>query len=334
MGRAKVVREAFGRIRANRSGSAVSPAWVRGFAVLTCSLCILLLNGCSTVQKYATNAVADSMAQSGTVYASDDDMHFVGAATPFGLKSIESLLESVPEHRGLLLAAARGFTQYAYAYVQLPAEEQMLSNVSVAHAERERAERMYIRALEYGVRGLAVGRTGFETRLATAPQSAVMETDVGDTPLLYWTAMAWAAAIAIGNDDPFLLADLPIIEALIQRAFELDEDFDNGALHTLLISLEMSRGAISSGATERARARISNAPSNCLGECRRRHTSRWPKPWQSASKTAMSTRGSWRPHWNWISTRNPSGALRISSCNAGRGCYWRAPMNSSWNSED
>jgi predicted anti-sigma-YlaC factor YlaD len=220
---------------------------------------MLLLNGCSTVQKYATNAVADSMAQSGTVYASDDDMEFVGAATPFGLKSIESLLQTVPEHRGLLLAAARGFTQYAYAYVQLPAEEQMLSNVTAAHAERKRAQRMYVRARDYGVRGLAVGRPGFESSLATDPQSAVMETDVGDTPLLYWTAMAWAAAIAIGNDDPFLLADLPVIEALITRAFELDEDFDNGAIYTLLISLEMSRGAISSGATQRARDHFKRA---------------------------------------------------------------------------
>jgi predicted anti-sigma-YlaC factor YlaD len=257
-----IVPAEFVRKRTAGSGPACSPscavslARVRRSVLLTC---MLLLTGCSTVQKYATNAVADSMAQSGAVYASDDDMELVGAATPFGLKSIESLLQTVPEHRGLLLAAARGFTQYSYAYVQLPAEEQMLSNVSVALAERERAKRMYVRARGYGVRGLAVGRPGFEALLATDPQSAVMETDVGDTALLYWTAMAWAAAIAIGNDDPFLLADLPVIEALIKRAIELDEDFDNGAIYTLLISLEMSRGAISKEATQRARDHFKRA---------------------------------------------------------------------------
>ncbi len=47
----------------------------------------------------------------------------VGQAIPFGLKTIEALLEEVPDHRGLLVAAASGFTQYAYAYVALPADE-------------------------------------------------------------------------------------------------------------------------------------------------------------------------------------------------------------------
>ena len=72
-------------------------------------------------KRAATNAVADAMADNGAVYAADDDMELVGAAVPFGLKTMEGLLAEVPEHRGLLLAAARGFTQYAYAYVALPA---------------------------------------------------------------------------------------------------------------------------------------------------------------------------------------------------------------------
>jgi hypothetical protein len=45
-----------------------------------------------------------------------------------------------------ILAAARGFTQYAYVYVQLPADEMEDRDVAAAYAQRERARRLYLRA--------------------------------------------------------------------------------------------------------------------------------------------------------------------------------------------
>jgi len=42
-----------------------------------------------------------------------------------------------------------------------------------------------------------------------------------------------------GNTD--LIADLPLIEALMDRALVLDESYDHGAIHSLLLSYEMSR---------------------------------------------------------------------------------------------
>ena len=62
-----------------------------------------------------------------------------------------------------------------------------------------------------------------------------------DVPLLYWTAAAWGAAIALAKDIPDLLADQGIVEALIDRAYALDPDFDRGAIHSFLITFEMVR---------------------------------------------------------------------------------------------
>jgi hypothetical protein len=72
--------------------------------------------GCS-VKRFAINKLGDSLANSGTTYAADNDPELVGQALPFGLKLVEGLLAESPAHRGLLFAAASGFTQYAYAYV-------------------------------------------------------------------------------------------------------------------------------------------------------------------------------------------------------------------------
>jgi hypothetical protein len=64
---------------------------------------LLLLAGCS-VRQVAVNWIGDALAGGGGVYASDDDPELIREALPFGLKTFESLLESAPEHRGLLQA--------------------------------------------------------------------------------------------------------------------------------------------------------------------------------------------------------------------------------------
>jgi len=212
---------------------------------------VILISGCS-IKSMAVDAAADAMAQSGSAYGSDNDIEFVGMATPFGLKTIESLLDATPDHRGLLLAATRGFTQYSYVYIDQPANEIETIDISQAYAERKRAHRMYLRARDYGLRGLAVEHPEIIDAIRREPRDAVANTTIEDVGLLYWTAASWAAAISLAKDDPRLVADLPVIEALIYRAYELDEAFDQGAVHVFLISYEMSQSGLHAGASDRA----------------------------------------------------------------------------------
>src|ERR1700733_252839 len=90
-------------------------------------------SGCS-IKKIAVNKLGDSLASGGDTFASDDDPDLVGEALPFSLKLMESLLAESPRHRGLLLAASSGFTQYAFVYVQVPAEETEDQDLSKADA--------------------------------------------------------------------------------------------------------------------------------------------------------------------------------------------------------
>ena len=193
-------------------------------------LVLLLGTGCA---RFAVNRVGDAMAGSGGSFASDNDPELVRQAVPFGLKLEESLLAESPKHQGLLLATASGFTQYGYAFVQLDAEELEGTNLAAATAMRTRARKLYLRARDYGLRGLHVPEWGFD--------KAVKRARKRDVPMLYWTAAAWGAAISISKNDPDIVADLPKVEALIDRALVLDESFDRGAIHTFLISYEMAR---------------------------------------------------------------------------------------------
>src|SRR4029077_12500425 len=78
----------------------------RGCSIYPLFLLVVLavaLSGCS-VRKFAINRLGDSLANSGTSFASDNDPEFVGQAIPFSLKLIEGLLAESPKHRGLLFA--------------------------------------------------------------------------------------------------------------------------------------------------------------------------------------------------------------------------------------
>jgi predicted anti-sigma-YlaC factor YlaD len=207
----------------------------------------------------AINMVGNALAGSGTTFTSDEDPDLAGAAIPFGLKLYESLLAESPRHRGLLFAAASGFTSYAYAYVQEDADEVEDHDFAKATALRARARRLYLRARNYGLRGLEVSHKGFGVALRQDPVAAVRKTTNTDVPLLYWTAASWGAAISLSKDNPDLIGDQPIVEALIDRALELNEKFDSGAIHTFLISYESARNGPEGDPADRARKHFDRA---------------------------------------------------------------------------
>jgi predicted anti-sigma-YlaC factor YlaD len=214
--------------------------------------------GCS-IKKIAINKLGDALAGGGTTFASDEDPDLIRDAVPFSLKLMESLLAESPKHKGLLLASASGFTQYAYAFIQQDADETEPKDITAALVLKDRARRMYLRARNYGLRGLEAGHPGFEKAVREKPELAVASIRAAEVPLLYWTAAAWGSAITISKNDPDLVADLPIVETLIDRALQLDEAFDNGAIHSFLISYEMVRQGVPGDPAERARKHFDRA---------------------------------------------------------------------------
>src|SRR5689334_21497230 len=166
--------------------------------------CVAALAGCS-VRQYSLNALSDTLANGGSSFAADDDPELVRVAAPFSLKLTESVLAENPRDRALLVAAARGFTQYAYAFVQQEAEEIEELDIARASALQQRAARLYRRARDYGLRALAPAGSGGARELQTSPRGAVTRFGVADAPALYWPAAAWAARIASCRDSPALL---------------------------------------------------------------------------------------------------------------------------------
>lgn len=222
-------------------------------ATLVASLC-----GCS-IRKMAVNKLGDAIANTGSNYASDEDPELVGEAVPFGLKTMEGLLEESPGHEGLLLAATSGFVQYAYGWVQMEADFVEAKDLARATELRGRAQKLYLRAREYGLRGLQLhAAPGLRQALLAEPAAALSGMEKQQVPLLYWTAMAWAGALALKVNDSELSADQPVVEALARRALELDEGWGLGSIHEFFVSWESARASIG-GSLDAARQHYQKA---------------------------------------------------------------------------
>ncbi len=214
--------------------------------------------GCS-VKRLAINQLGDALSNGTGTFATDDDPDLVRDAAPFSLKLMESLLAESPQHRGLLQALASGFTQYAFAFADQPADELEEKDLTAANAGHARAMRLYRRARTYGLRGLEARHPGFEKQLRTNPAAAVLIAKKADVPLLYWTAASWAAGISLSKDSPDAVADLPLAAALIDRALTLDEAFDHGAIHSFLITFELARPGAATDGVVKAREHFARA---------------------------------------------------------------------------
>lgn len=188
------------------------------------------LTGCS-IQKYAIGKVGDALASGGSVYESDDDLELVGDALPFSLKLVESLLAETPRHRGLLQTACKGFTTYSYVYVHNQADVTAERNLAEARRLRLRARKLYLRAHRYGLRAIEVDYPGIRRELFSDPFTAVTRVDEPKhVPALYWSAASLGLAITVSKNDAVLLARLPEVEALLNRALELEPGWNAGAL--------------------------------------------------------------------------------------------------------
>lgn len=221
-------------------------------SVLFPAFLALLSTGCS-VRGYALRATADALSSTGGGYGTEDDPVLVRQAAPFGLKTMETLAESLPQHRAIRLALASGFVQYAYAFVNQDADRLADKNIEQGKKEWLRARRLYLRGRNYALDGLDLSYPGFRKALLSGnkaeAQAALQKVGKVDVPYLYWVGAGWALAISTAKDDPNVFGDLPMVGLIMEKALDLDEGYDEGSLHEFFVSFDASRPEDQGGGT-------------------------------------------------------------------------------------
>jgi tetratricopeptide (TPR) repeat protein len=221
---------------------------------------VLIATGCGAIKRTAIKTVARTLSESGTTFTSHNDPDTIEAALPFALTLYESLLATIPNDVPLLTATCSANTQYAYGFVQVDAEVLQFDDFDKSKELSNRALRLALRARDFCWRGLEVRFKGIGPKLRTqAAAAALSSAGPADVPLLYWSAASLGAAISLGGlGRPDLIVDWPMVRTLAERALALDEAWNNGAIHELLMTIE-SQGALLGGSEPRAREHFARA---------------------------------------------------------------------------
>ncbi len=220
---------------------------------------LVLATAACSIKTMAINTLGDALASGSTsTFARDEDPELVRDAIPFALKTIESLIEQSPKHEGLLTAAASGFTQYGFAFIQYEADYTEAADLERATQMRARAKKLYLRAVGYGLRGLELDAPGFRDRLFQDADAALAKMTKKHVPLLYWTGAAWAAAFAVDVTDSELSIRQSAIEKMMRKALALDAAWEKGSLHDFFISWEAGH-ASAGGSVAKAREHYARA---------------------------------------------------------------------------
>lgn len=206
-------------------------------------LSLASLSGCASLVSSATNRMAGNLSHA---ILSQDDPQTVRDGAPAYLLLIDSFVEGDPENTPMLMAGAQLYGAYASIFVNDPARSQRLAHRAKTYAERGLC-------LEMQDICAAVGQPFpvFQATLATAEQD--------DVPVLYSYATAWAGWVQSNRGDWNAVADLPKIQALLERIVALDEAYDGGGAHVYLGVLATLLPPAVGGRPEEGRAHFEKA---------------------------------------------------------------------------
>jgi tetratricopeptide (TPR) repeat protein len=152
------------------------------------------------------------------------DLEMVREAMPAFLIQMDGFIEASPDNKFLLTSAAEAYMGYAFLFVE--------------DTDRKRAKKLYFKAKEYSLRSLKQNKT-FAEALSDDDldvyKRSLQTIKKEDVASLYYATNSWLQWLNIAAaSDSSLLNDLPRIEAMIDRALELDDTFHYGGIHAML----------------------------------------------------------------------------------------------------
>jgi hypothetical protein len=200
---------------------------------LALALTLAAAAGCASARRIGIGEISPAFKDSLRAYEAETDLQVARAAAPALMKLIEGLLETAPNDRELLEVVARGWTEFAFAFLEDDFEA--LPN-DAAHADERqrltaRASLLYDRAFGFAARrlqdddhqikgALAADVDTLKRRLESLSPAAV--------PGLAFAGMALASSVNLNRTDPSRAVDLPKAIALLERSRQLQPSYYYG----------------------------------------------------------------------------------------------------------
>src|ERR671931_331809 len=123
------------------------------YVVLCGCLGFLICQGCGALGQRPAVKVMGAVAETGMpAYLREADLELAEPALAASVKLTEALLETAPDDTRLLLQAVQGLAGYTYAFVEVRIEAAHGGDPEQVRLHTQRAQRLYRRGLQYGLR--------------------------------------------------------------------------------------------------------------------------------------------------------------------------------------
>ena len=208
-----------------------------GHAVLCVCLYAMLGQGCGTLgQQPAVRLMAHIVETGMPAYLREADLGLAEPALAASVKLTEALLETAPDDPRLLLQAVQGLAGYTYAIVEARLEEARHRDPEQVALHRQRAQRLYQRGLQYGLRLLGQNHPALLQATALPLETLTLQLrqlDRDAVPALFWSSFCWGGFLNLERTSLETVTMLPLFQAMLTRLLELDETYFYGVPHLL-----------------------------------------------------------------------------------------------------
>jgi hypothetical protein len=201
------------------------------------------LSGCAGLVNKASSRLATNLTRG---ILDQDDAETAREGIPSWLLLVDGLIAGDPQNAGMLTAGARLYGAYAGGFVTDPERAQRLS----AHGY-DYAKRATCITLPPLCRALDQPFDAFEAALA--------KTGSKDVPVIYVLATTWAGHIQATSGDFKSIADIPRVQALLDRVVALDPNYQQGEPYMYLGVMATVRPASLGGKPEEGKADFEKA---------------------------------------------------------------------------
>ena len=174
-----------------------------------------------------------------------DDPALIESGLPAYLLAVDGLISQRPDSVALLSAGAQLFALYGSRF-----------------ATPERSATLTAKARRYGERAICVAHepachwADADYTRFVAELEQVKDKDID---ALYSYAVSWLSNLDATSEDWTAVAELPWVEAVLERALALDETYEQGALHAYLGILNSLRPPALGGKPDVAREHFERA---------------------------------------------------------------------------
>ena len=228
-------------------------------AAIVVSSVAVLATGCS-MNKMVAGMSASVFRQGVPALEREPDPQIAEQTAPVMIKMTEALLESAPNNEDLLTLLAQSYGNYAFAFI----DDDVIAatgNETEQKIATDRAKYYYALGRDAGLKVLKKNGT---IRKGLAENYQLFEKGVqglgkSDVPVLFWTAFNWGNWINYTRDNPFAVADLAKVQAMMTQVLKLDEKYYYGSPHAFFGVYYGSRPTILGGNPEKSREHFDKA---------------------------------------------------------------------------